>query len=73
MTHQTCINHLSLEVANRLIAASLAKGRDLGLKPLSVALLDAGRPLIAFSRDAAPTLRPQIAMGKAGGSQVLGV
>jgi uncharacterized protein GlcG (DUF336 family) len=46
----------------------------LGLKPLAVAVLDAGGHLIAFGRaDGASTLRPQIACGKAGGALGLGV
>ena len=44
------------------------------LKPLSVAVLDAGGHLIAFQRaDGASTLRLQIACGKAGGALGLGV
>jgi uncharacterized protein GlcG (DUF336 family) len=44
----------------------LTKGVELGLKPLSVAMLDAGGHMIAFQRqDGASTLRPQIASAKA--------
>ncbi len=65
---------LTLAAANTLIAAAFAKGQDLKLKPLSVAVLDAGGHLIAFQRqDGASTLRPQIAMGKAGGALAMGV
>jgi uncharacterized protein GlcG (DUF336 family) len=65
---------LSLDQANRIIAAALAKGRELGLKPLCVAVLDPGGHLMALQReDGATTLRPQIAIGKAAGALGLGV
>lgn len=65
---------LSLEVANGIVAGALAKGRELGLKPLSVAVLDAGGHLIAFQRsDGASILRPQIAIAKAAGALALGI
>jgi uncharacterized protein GlcG (DUF336 family) len=65
---------LTLEQADALIAATLAHGAALGLKPLSVAVLDAGSHLIAFRRqDGGSTLRPQIAIGKAAGALALGV
>jgi uncharacterized protein GlcG (DUF336 family) len=65
---------LSLDQANRIIAAALAKGRELGLKPLCVAVLDPGGHLMALQReDGASTLRPQIAIGKAAGALGLGV
>jgi uncharacterized protein GlcG (DUF336 family) len=66
--------HLTLGLANTIIDAAFAKGQALGLKPLSVAVLDAGGHLIAFQRqDGSSTLRPQIAAGKAGGALALGV
>jgi uncharacterized protein GlcG (DUF336 family) len=65
---------ISLAQANQMIAAALGRGSELGLKPLAVAVLDAGGHLIAFARgDGASTLRPQIACGKAGGALGLGV
>lgn len=65
---------ISLQQANAIIAAALAKGEDLQLKPLSVAVLDPGGHLVAFARgDGASTMRPQIACGKAGGALALGV
>ncbi len=64
---------LTLDVANGIIAGALAKGQELGLKPLSVAVLDAGGHLIAFQRsDGASILRPQIAIAKAAGALALG-
>lgn len=65
---------LTLAQANIIVAAAFAKGTELKLKPLSVAVLDAGGHLIAFQRaDGASTLRPQIAAGKASGALALGV
>ena len=65
---------IGLDVASALIAAALDKGRELDLKPLSVAVLDAGGHLIAFQRqDGASTLRPQIAIAKAAGALALGI
>lgn len=65
---------LTLSHANAIIDAAFAKGQALGLKPLSVAVLDSGGHLVAFQRqDGSSTLRPQIAAGKAGGALALGV
>ncbi len=68
------MTRLTLDHADTIVSAAFAKGRELGLKPLSVAVLDAGGHLIAFARqDGASTLRPQIACGKAGGALALGL
>lgn len=68
------MNRINLDQANAMSVAALAKGRELSLKPLSVAVLDAGGHLIALQRqDGASTLRPQIAIGKASGALALGV
>lgn len=65
---------ITLAQANAVIAATLAHGAELGLKPLSVAVLDPGGHLVAFQRaDGSSTLRPQIALGKAGGALALGM
>jgi len=65
---------LTLAHADTIIDAALAKGAELGLKPLGVAVLDAGGHLVAFRRqDNASFLRPQIAIGKAWGALALGV
>ena len=65
---------LTLDQANTIIAAAFTKGRELGVKPLSVAVLCPGGHLVAFQRaDGASTLRPQIATGKASGALALGV
>ncbi len=66
--------NIKLDAANRAIAATLAKGRELGLKPLSVAVLDAGGHTVAFQReDGASILRPAIAQGKAGTALAMGM
>jgi uncharacterized protein GlcG (DUF336 family) len=68
------MSRITLEQANNLIAAALAKGRELGLKPLTIAVLDAGGHLIALQRqDGASNHRAQIAIGKASGALALGV
>src|SRR3569832_2093252 len=65
---------ITLAQANAIIAAAFAKGAELGRKPLGSAVRDPGGHLVAFARDdGAATLRPQIAMGKAGGALGLGM
>ena len=64
---------ITLDQANTIIAGALDKGRALGLKPLTVAVLDPGGHVVALQRETgASILRPQIAIGKAGGSLALG-
>lgn len=68
------MSNINLAQADRIIAAALVKARELGLKPLCVAVLDAGGHLIAMQRqDGASTMRPQIAIAKASGALGLGV
>jgi uncharacterized protein GlcG (DUF336 family) len=68
------MTNLTLDAANVVISAAIAKGSELNLKPLSVAVLDSGGHLIAFQRsDGASILRPEIAIGKAAGALALGV
>jgi uncharacterized protein GlcG (DUF336 family) len=65
---------VTLGQAQAAVNAALGKGQELGLAPLSVAVLDAGGHLVAFVRqDASSTLRPQIAIAKASGALALGV
>lgn len=65
---------LTLDDANRLIAAALARGAALGCKPLTVAVLDGTGTLLAFQRQAPSGLaRPDVAIGKARASLALGV
>ena len=68
------MSRITLEQANAVIAAALEAGAGQGLKPLTVAVLDAGGHVIALQRqDEASTLRPQIAIAKAAGALALGV
>lgn len=68
------MTRVTLEQANTIITAAFAKGQDLGLKPLSVVVVDAGAHVIAFQRsDGASFGRMQIALGKAAGALALGV
>jgi uncharacterized protein GlcG (DUF336 family) len=67
-------NGLTLAQANAIIAAALAKGRELNLLPLTVVVLDAGGQVKAMQReDGASLLRPEIAEGKAKGALALGL
>ncbi len=64
----------TLAQANAIIAAALEQAAALKLKPLTVAVLDAGGHLLALQRqDGSSSLRPQIAMAKASGALALGV
>lgn len=68
------MKRISLTDANIIIEAALKKGAELGLKPLSVAVLDAGGNAIAFARqDGTSNSRFEIASGKAAGALALGV
>lgn len=65
---------LTLDQAQTIIKAALDKGHELGLKPLTVAVLDAGGHIKALLReDGTSTLRPKIAHGKAHGAIALGL
>ena len=65
---------ITLDAARIMVAGARAKGRDLGLKPLSIAVLDAGGHLLAFEReDGASPGRFEIARGKAYGAVMLGM
>src|SRR6185295_6128729 len=68
------MTNITLAQANAIITAAFAKGAELSLKPLGIAVLDPGGHLIAFARaDGSSTLRPQIALGKAGGALGMGM
>ena len=65
---------LTLETARTIVRAALDKGAEMGLKPLSVIVLDAGGHVLAFERqDGASPGRFGIAHGKAYGSVMLGM
>ncbi|MBC7283635.1 heme-binding protein [Hoeflea sp.] len=65
---------LTLAKSLKIITAALAKGKELGLKPLAVVVLDAGGHVKAVQRqDGASMMRFEIASGKAYGALALGV
>ncbi|NKX44689.1 GlcG/HbpS family heme-binding protein [Roseicyclus persicicus] len=65
---------ITLDEARVMVAEARAKGRALGLKPLSVCVLDAGGHLLAFEReDGASPGRFEIARGKAYGAVMTGL
>lgn len=68
------MSQITLEQARTIIAAALAKGEELGFKPLAVAVLDPGGHLTAFERqDGASVMRFKIAHGKAYGAIAMGL
>jgi len=65
---------LSLAKAKIIVDTAIDKAVELNLKPLGIAVLDAGGHLVAFQRqDGASFLRPQMASGKAFGALALGM
>ncbi len=65
---------LTLEQASAMVDAALAKGREMGLTPLCVTVLDQGGHLKALKReDGAGMLRVTIAVAKAWGAVGMGL
>ncbi|MEM6670189.1 MAG: heme-binding protein [Pseudomonadota bacterium] len=65
---------LSLSEAQTIVSTVLSKAYEMGLKPLTVAVLDSGGHLKALAReDGTSTLRPEIAQGKARGAISMGL
>jgi len=65
---------ISNSKARTIIRKTMAKGEEMGLKPLSVVVLDAGGHVKAFERaDGAAPGRFGIAQGKAYGAVMLGM
>jgi uncharacterized protein GlcG (DUF336 family) len=65
---------IGLETARQIIAASLSMGKEAGLNPLTVVVLDAGGHVIAVEReDGSSNKRFEIAHGKAFGAVSLGI
>jgi len=65
---------VSLDQARAIIRGTMEKGAEMGLKPLSVVVLDAGGHVLAFERqDGASPGRFGIAQGKAYGAVMLGM
>jgi len=64
---------LKLAEARQIIAAALAKGREMGLAPLTVVVLDPGGHVVALEReDGSGIVRFEIARGKAYGALGMG-
>jgi uncharacterized protein GlcG (DUF336 family) len=64
---------LPLTQASEIVDAALGKGRELGLRPLAITLLDTGgNPLVFKREDNAGILRPDISHAKAWGAVGLG-
>ncbi|HXF67678.1 MAG TPA: heme-binding protein [Burkholderiales bacterium] len=64
---------LTLEQSERIIDAVLARGRELGCRPLAVVVTDAGACVKAFKKeDGSALLRFEMAMGKAYAALALG-
>ncbi|WP_239099889.1 heme-binding protein [Phycicoccus sp. CSK15P-2] len=65
---------MDLETARGIVAAARAHGRDAGLKPLTVVVLDAGGHLVAAEREDGSSIgRVQVGVGKAYGALALGM
>ncbi len=68
------MSNLTLDQARQIVADARAKGRELGLKPLTVAVLDTAGNLKALEReDGASNMRSDIAIGKANGALAMGL
>jgi uncharacterized protein GlcG (DUF336 family) len=66
---------LTLDQATTIVSKTLEKGHEMGLNPLTVAVVDDGGNLKTFGREDGPgaALRPQIATGKAFGAVGMGL
>ena len=65
---------VSLDQARIIADASLVKGRELGLKPLSVVVIDPRTSIVAcLSEDGCSQMRQRIALGKAKAAIQLGL
>ena len=65
---------ITLDQARAIIRETFARGEELGLKPLSVVVLDAGGHPIAFERqDGSSPGRFEVARGKAYGAVMMGM
>jgi uncharacterized protein GlcG (DUF336 family) len=64
---------VKLEQSNRIIEAIFSRGRELGCRPLSVVILDAGAKVKAFQKeDGSAMMRFEMAYGKAYAALALG-
>lgn len=73
ITGRARMNRLTLATATQMIEAARQKGRELGLAPLTVVVLDAGGHMVAMAReDGSGIARMDIACGKAWGGLGIG-
>jgi uncharacterized protein GlcG (DUF336 family) len=71
---ETNMTDITLDAARTIVAAARAKGQEMGLKPLTVAVLDKAGNLKALEReDGSSNMRPDIAIGKANGALCMGL
>ena len=67
------MSKLTIEQASTIIAAALERGGSMGLKPLVVAVLDAGGHMKAYAaQDGTSPGRFEVACGKARGALLMG-
>jgi uncharacterized protein GlcG (DUF336 family) len=65
---------ITLDQAQQIATGTIARGRELGAAPLTVAVLDPGGHLVVLHReDNSGILRPQIATAKAWGALGMGL
>lgn len=65
---------ITLDEAEAIIAGALDRAAELGLGPITVAVLDAAGKMVALKRqDNSSLLRPEIAQGKAYGALAMGM
>lgn len=65
---------MNLDLANALVAAALEYRRAHAMKPLTIAVIDAGGHLVALQReDGTSNLRAEAAQGKAKGAVAMGL
>jgi uncharacterized protein GlcG (DUF336 family) len=68
------MTELTLAIADQIASACLAKGREIGCAPLTVAVLDAGGHVIVSKRsDGSGIIRNEIAYAKAWGALGMGL
>jgi uncharacterized protein GlcG (DUF336 family) len=65
---------LKLKAAQKIVKIALETGREKGMKPLAIAVVDARGALVAFAAEDGSSLkRERVARGKADGAIALGV
>lgn len=65
---------LTLETADKIARTCLLRARELGMKPLTVAVVDAAAQLkVLLRQDGTSLMRPEIAQGKAKGAVGMGL